>query len=350
MTVTSADSPPTIIAGKYEVIRPLGTGSYGQVFEVRDHTLDTTCALKLLSDDIIVGPWTEAQLLRSLRGEYILPILNADVVVGRRYVVTDVMTGGTVADRITPSVGMATEQAVRWAREACQGIARVHDHCLIHGDIKPGNLFIDHRGEVLVGDFGLAQKLDESGLAQAVGTLGTMAPEVATAYVPLTTSNLTYTLLSDVYSLGATLFWMLAGQTPVAEMNDTRDCATQPRPDLWDVAPHLPRGLRDVVNRALSLDPAQRQRSASELGAELGLHRSKDRVWTRLSPHPGHEKCYSGVKGQSVIEVCAEPISASRVGITARHRESGRRVRRADRTSSRTALPSSLRSAFRACD
>jgi serine/threonine protein kinase len=348
--VTSAASPPTIIAGKYEVIRPLGAGSYGQVFEVRDHTLDTICALKLISDDILVGPWTESQLLRGLRGEYILPILNADVVAGRRYVVTDVMTGGTVADRITPSVGMATEQAVRWAREACQGIARVHDHGLIHGDIKPGNLFLDHRGEVLVGDFGLAQRLDGSGLAQAVGAPGTMAPEVAAAYVPLTSSNLTYTLLSDVYSLGATLFWMLAGQSPVAGMNGMRDLATQPRPDLWDVAPHLPRGLRDVVNRAISLDPAHRQGSASQLGAKLGLHRSKDRAWTRFSPHPGHEECYSGAKGRSVIEVCVEPVSASRVGITARHKRSGRRVRRAERTSYRTALPSSLRSAFRACD
>lgn len=348
--MTSAPTPPTIIAGRYEVLRPLGSGSFGEVYEVHDHTLDTRCALKLLANGILFGPWSESQVLRGLRGEYIMPILNADVVAGQRYVVTEVMTGGTVDNHLSPGLGMATEQAVRWTREACQGIARVHDHGLIHGDIKPGNLFLDHRGEVLVGDFGLAQQLGADGCAKAVGTRETMAPEVAAAGVPPVTTNLTYTVGSDVYSLGATLFWMLAGEPPLAGVASYDLLATQSRPDIWERAPHIPRGLRDVVNRAIAFDPADRPASAIELAAALGRYRAPARRWTRIAPHPGHEQCFTGVKGASKIEVCAVPDGSRPIAIVARQAGSGRKVRKAARSCSRSDLSKFLRSAFKVCD
>lgn len=348
--MTFAPTPPVIIANRYEVLRPLGKGSFGEVFEVRDHTLDTTCALKLLSDDVLFGPWNESQLLRGLRGEYILPVLNADVVAGRRYVVTEIMTGGTVEDHVSPGVGMPTDQAVRWTREACQGIARVHDLGLIHGDIKPGNLFLDHRSEVLVGDFGLAQRLDPDGRARAVGTKDTMAPEVALAGVPPVTTDLTYTVGGDVYSLGATLFWMLTGEPPMVGVSEYALLSTQPRPDVWERAPHIPRGLRDVVNKAIALDPADRPASAAELAAALGQCSAPARKWTRLVPHSGHEQCFRGIKGTSEIEVCAEPLAPNRLSIVACHAASRRKVRKAERLCSRSNLSNSLRSAFRACD
>ena len=340
-----------IIAGRYQVIRQLGQGTFGQVLEVHDHTLGPVCALKLLDGSIgVAGPWAESQILRGLRGEYILPILNADLVAGSRYVVTEVMTGGTVDDHIVPNVGMPVGQAVRWAREACHGIARVHDSGLVHGDIKPANLFLDDRREVLVGDFGLAQKLDANGLAEAGGTPGTMAPEVAAPLVPLVLGDLTYTVLSDVYSLGATLFWMLAGAPVTHSMTCLHDIATHPRPDIWDQAPHVPRGLRTIVNRAISFDPALRPASAADLASQLGRFREGDRSWERMTPHAGHEQCFRGTKGGSVIEVCAEPQSTTRMNITARQAGSGRRVRRAERTSERASLSASLRAVFRACN
>ena len=349
--MTTAPTPPMIIAGRYQVIRQLGQGTFGQVLEVHDHTLGTVCALKLLDGSIgVAGPWAESQILRGLRGEYILPILNADLVAGSRYVVTEVMTGGTVDDHIVPNVGMPVGQAVRWAREACHGIARVHDSGLIHGDIKPANLFLDNRGEVLVGDFGLAQQLDENGVAGAGGTPGTMAPEVAASLVPLILDDLTYTVLSDVYSLGATLFWMLAGAPVTQGMTSLHDIATHPRPDIWDQAPHVPRGLRTIVNKAISFDPALRPTSAAELASQLGRFREGNRSWDKISPHAGHEQCFRGTKGESVIELCAEPESLARVNITARQAGSGRRVRRAERTSDRASLPAALRAAFRACN
>lgn len=333
-----------IIANRYEVVRELGRGSFGEVLEVRDHTLDTLCALKLLSDAVLTGPWTESQILRGLSGEYILPIMNADVVQGRRYIVTEVMTGGTVEDRIAPDVGMPTDQVVRWAREACQGVARVHDAGLVHGDIKPGNLFLDAREEVLVGDFGLAQQVNNDGAAQAVGTYTTMAPEVAAVFAGSSSTTFTYTRLSDVYSLGATAYWMLAGRPPSVGLSDL---TADTRPDLWTVAPHVSRGLRDVINRALALDPAKRQTSASHLAAELGLHRSPDRAWNRVAPHDGHDQCFVGIKVNSKIEVCVHSESASRVQILANSSPSGRRVRRGERSSTRRKLSADLRSVFR---
>lgn len=346
--MTSDPTPSIVIANRYEVVRELGRGSFGEVWEVHDHTLGTRCALKLLSDQVLAGPWNESQILRGLSGEYVLPILNADVVEGRRYIVTEVMAGGTVEDRITPHVGMKVGQAVRWSREACQGVARAHDAGLIHGDIKPGNLFLDGRDEVLVGDFGLAQLVRGRGAARAVGTPATMAPEVAAGIVSTSSTPYTYTPLSDVYSLGATAYWMLAGHppTPGPSFSDLVDVG---RPDLWDVAPHVPRGLRDVINRSLSLAPTDRQASASDLAADLGLHRSPGRSWNRVAPHDGHEQCFVGRKARSTIEVCVRPESGSQLCITAQNSPSGRRLAKGTRTSLRRNLPRDLRSVFRAC-
>lgn len=346
--MNSDPTPPVVIANRYEVVRGLGSGSFGEVWEVHDHTLGTRCALKLLSDQVFAGPWSESQILRGLSGEYVLPILNADVVQGRRYIVTEVMSGGTVEDRIMPKVGMDVSQAVRWSREACQGVARAHDIGLIHGDIKPGNLFLDARDEVLVGDFGLAQLVAGRGAAKAVGTYATMAPEVAAGIAGFSATQYTYTQLSDVYSLGATAYWMLAGHPPTPGPN-VKDLVDVVRPDIWSVAPHVPRGLRDAINRSLSLDPTERQASASELAADLGLRQSPERSWNRVDPHEGHEQCFVGSKARSIIEVCVVSESESRLLITAHNSPSGRRLTKGTRSSSRRKLQQDLRSVFRAC-
>lgn len=86
---------------------------------------------------------------------------------------TELATHGTVADQITQDVGVPVVTAVRWARQACAGVARIHDHNLLRCDIKPENLFLDERGDVLVGDLGLAQLMDQNGMVHAAGSIPT---------------------------------------------------------------------------------------------------------------------------------------------------------------------------------
>jgi len=348
MTATPAAQ---IIAGRYEVRKSLGMGNFGEVYEVFDHYLQQTCALKLLKTTPF-GAWAEAQILRRLHGEYILPILNADLAQGRGYVVTELATHGTVADQITQDVGVPVVTAVRWARQACAGVARIHDHNLLHCDIKPENLFLDERGDVLVGDLGLAQLMDQNGMVHAAGSIPTMAPEVAQVNAPgqAPPSPYTYSVRSDGYSLGATLFWMLAGNQPVPGVKSHGDVWAAPQPDLWKVAPHVPQGLRNIVNIAINRDPSGRYATPSALDAALGGRTLPARQWTRVAAHPGHVQCFEGVKGGSRLGVCAIPTgNRTQIDIRVHHVGTHRAVRNVGRTVPSAGLAAALRGTFRLC-
>lgn len=341
-----------VIAGRYEVRNTLGSGAFGDVFEVFDHILQQVCALKL-HKQIAAGPWTEAQILRQLDGEFILKVLNADLAGGAPYVVTHLATHGTIADQIEPDVGISITTAVRWARQACQGVARIHDQKLLHRDIKPENLFIDHRQAVLVGDLGLAQLQDQNGLADAAGSIPTMAPEIARIGVPgqNPATARVYDITADVYSLGATLYWMLAGVQPVPGAASCGDVWSAPQPDLWAVAPHVPQGLRDIVNKSIARDPSNRYSSAAVFDSALGGWSPPARSWTRVTAHAGHEQCFTGSKGASHLEICAIPTGVrTQIEIVARHTASGRAIKSAHRRASRSGLSAGLRSAFHACN
>lgn len=350
----SAPIPPAgqILGGRYEIRKALGTGNFGEVYEVFDHHLKVLCALKI-HKQTVAGPWTEAQILKQLDGEYVLKVLNADLAAGRPYVVTHLATHGTIADKIVPNIGVPITKAVRWARQACQGVSRVHDQRLLHRDIKPENLFIDRHQSILVGDLGLAQLQDASGLADAAGSIPTLAPEVArigTRGQNPTTVRV-YSIAADVYSLGATLFWMLSGTQPVPGASSFGDVWEARQPDVWEVAPHVSRGLRDIVNKSIARDPADRYRSADALDSALGGRSQPAREWTQVQPHPGHAQCFIGTKGSSCIEVCAIPTNVrTQLDVVARHSASRRAVKTAQRTVSKSGLSSALRSSFHSCN
>lgn len=343
--MTAAPTPPQIIAGRYEVRKSLGAGHFGEVFEVLDHHLNHVCALKIINSTPL-GTWAEAQILRQVHGEHILPVLNADLASGLPYVVTDLATHGTVADQIVKGVGIPIPLAVRWAR---QGVARLHDHQLLHCDIKPENLFLNERNDALVGDLGLAQLQDSSGLVFAAGSPTTMAPEVAASFANGVATRC-YGARSDVYSLGATLFWILAGVEPLPCSTPAMILSAS-QPDVWDVAPHVPQGLRDILNTAIARDPLDRYASPSALDSALGGPSLPPRVWSRIVPHSGHEQCFVGdKKGASLVEVCAIPTSKnSVVSISGRRVGTRRAVKKATRNVPRSRLSAGLRSAFRAC-
>lgn len=349
--MTATPTPAQLIAGRYEVNEALGQGAYGEVYEVFDLHLKQVCALKLLKTTPF-GDWAEAQILRQVHGEYILPVLNADLAAGRAYVVTDLATHGTVANQITPDVGVPIAMGVRWARQACQGVARLHDHKLLHCDIKPENLFLNDRQDALISDLGLAQLQDQDGMALACGSKPTMAPEVARVGVSgqYSPTNRTYGVRSDVYSLGATLFWILAGVQPVPGVKTNADVWNAPQPDLWDAAPHVGQGLRDIVNKSIARDPDDRYDSPAAFDAALGGRTLPVREWTRVVPHAGHVQCFSGARGTSHLEVCSVPTGKrTQIVIVVRHVGTHRAVKKAERTVSRAGLAAALRSVFRQC-
>lgn len=349
--MTVEDSQPIGVLGdRYEVRGQLGKGAFGQVLHVYDPHLGEEAALKLLGPDQAGGPWDEARMLNSLSGDFILPVRNADVVQGVRYIVTDLAVNGTIGDHVSPH-GIAEKQAVKWIRNACSGLDRVHRKGLLHRDLKPQNLFLSGEGDCLVGDLGMCGLQDANGMAEAAGTVTTMAPEVGQVFCDDYAGTLnTYSVRSEVFSLGATLFWMLSGAPPVTGSLPC-DVASNEPPDLWTVAPHVSRGVRDIVNRCLERDPNRRFTSPSSLDAALGGRTMSAREWVRLEAHAGHEQCFRGVKGPSVLLACVSPAAgSSKLNIRVEHERSGKR-NKVSRSGLRPGeINRGLRSVFRSCE
>ncbi|WP_085143559.1 MULTISPECIES: serine/threonine-protein kinase [Mycolicibacterium] len=325
-----------MFAHRYELRSSLGQGAQGEVYEAFDLHEQETVALKLLRPTPDV--WAEAAILRRLADHHILPIRNADVHVGQPFLATVLAAHGSVDGQISAagSAGLSTADTVRWVRHACHGIARGHDSKLVHNDIKPANLFLNDNHECVVADWGFAAAIDPStGFALVPGaTAETVAPEIAIAVAggstPLATTR------SDIYSLGATAFWMLTGCPPidlsgrVGVLARMQGAATLVPPRLQDVAPHVPRWVRDKIEKAMSIDPANRYDSAHAFAADLGNRPVLPRQWIRTDEHTGHLACWRGVpqSGATYVMCLEQGSTASRRTVTTVTANSGRRVMR----------------------
>jgi serine/threonine-protein kinase len=302
----------------------------------------------------LIGPWDEARHLRRLMDPHILPIRNALEDLGQPILITEIAEGGTVADHLDQTSGVTPIQAIDWIRQACLGVARAHRDGLLHNDIKPGNLFLTATGRLMVGDFGFAALIDP--LTQTARMLGasptTGAPEALTGAL---TQTSTATPASDVYSIGATLYWILAGKSPVPlnlSHQRARDyVVAQSVEPIKIAAPHISDYTSRVVTQAMSIDSARRQPSVTELHAELGAARASEasgRQWRRTTLHAGHEDCWEcpSEPGKRGMTLCLIPGTAPSFEIRVAYSGSGRKYHAEQTTAAKKAA--SLRRVFKA--
>ncbi len=339
------------------VRRPLGRGGAGEVYEVLDTYENDIVALKLLTVLPTGGPWVEARILRQLTDPHILPLRNADLASGRPFLVTELATHGALDQALaaTGQSGLGVDDVVRWIRHACHGVARSHDLRLLHNDLKPANLFLNAEGEALVGDFGCVA-LIPPGATSAFppgGTAETAAPEVAAYWgTPATTAS----VVSDVYSLGATAFWLLTARPPhnFAAVTDVPAkmaiVAAQAPARLRDVAPHVPQYVAAIVEKAMARSTGDRFASVTDLAAALGRRPAVRRRWRRTDEHASHVACWRGESegANSVYILCLElGTLPSQCVITTVTAGSGRRVTRGCRTGPMRTWGQAVRSVMR---
>jgi serine/threonine-protein kinase len=305
------------INNRYEIRGYLGGGANGEVYEVFDHHQEHLCALKLFQQTTVTGAWHEAAVLTGLDGEFVLPILNADLAAGVPFIVTEILTNKGIDSRIVPDIGVDVEPAARWTQQACRGVARIHDKNLLHNDIKPANLFLDANDNVMVGDLGFSCFRDPTGHGNVNGTPATVAPEVARVVVTVPPGqhglHRATSIVSDVYSLGSSLYWMLAGHQVHLPRNLSKAeyltvVATEKPTPIRDVAPHVPYGLAQIVMKAIAMDPADRFQFPAALDAAIGARTKPVRQWTRVPPCPGHTMCFLGSRpAHAELAVCTVP-------------------------------------------
>ena len=352
-----ATTPP-LIAGRYLVLRALGTpGAQGEVYEVQDTYEGDIVALKLMTSLPPGGAWVEAQILRHLADPHILPIRNADLHLGRPYLVTELATHGTLDDRAKTAgaKGLDVDDVVRWLRHACHGVGRGHANRLLHNDIKPGNLFVNALGECLVGDFGFAALLPAGAdvVTPPGVTVETTAPEIASAWPnPVDRAS----IVSDVHSIGASGYLLLTGQPPY-DLTGAADVPSKmaaiasgtPR-RLRDLAPHVPSYVATALEKAVARDQADRFGDVASLAAALGSRPAVTIRWRRTDEHAGHLACWRGERpataGPYLICIETGTRSSQRL-ITTTLANSGRRVVPCCRTATGLTWPQVVRSIIR---
>jgi hypothetical protein len=261
--------------GKYLILRRLGRGGMGVVYEAKDHVLQRAVAVKVLRDAIAAQPEAVRKFLREARAAarlnhpHVVPVYEAGEEKGFCFLVMELMEGGSAHDRIRKWGPFGWQEATRVLADACRGLMAVHAAGLIHRDIKPSNIMRTRDGLVKLADFGLA--LTAPGPAdsttpdgQVVGTPLYMSPEQCRGEK--------IDLRSDIYALGATYYTLLTGRPPFeadSAMEIMVGHCSKPVPDPRELNPQVPDACADLVHRAMAKLPADRPADAAALFFEF---------------------------------------------------------------------------------
>ena len=260
------------LAGRYEILSPLGRGGMGMVYKAHDQVLDETVAIKVLRSEIAREPEmakrfrSEIKLARKVSHRNVCRIHEYGEDAGVRFISMEFIDGVTLKDRLQGRPA-SVEEGLGIGLQVARGLQAVHDHGIIHRDFKTSNIMIDAKGVVRLMDFGIAKAAGSetssaSGTGHAIGTPEYMSPEQA--------RGVSVDLRSDIYSLGCVLFEIFTGrvpfrgETPVATMfKQIHD--SFPASDIAK----LPDPLVPVLRRALAKSPEDRFASVAELSVAL---------------------------------------------------------------------------------
>jgi serine/threonine protein kinase len=246
--------------GRLERISRIGEGGFATVWLYHDTELDSDVAIKALAEnwaqrlDVRERFLEEARILRRADSDHIVRVYDIGEVDGTPYFVMTYADKGSLATQLTPGTPMPVARTVDLVTQAALGLSVLHEHGVIHRDIKPQNLLIRSGGStgdrLMVADLGVAKAmLHASGLTQVVGTPAYMAPEQATGG--------TIDARADVHALAAVTYQMLTGT--LARDGSIAELAHASLPVAPSrVNPSLPPGIDEVLLRSLDPSPATR--------------------------------------------------------------------------------------------
>jgi serine/threonine protein kinase len=270
-----------VFADKYELVRRLGGGGMGVVFEARHKLIGRRFAIKVLYPDLARSKKAQARFRREaeaagrIESEHVVAVVDFGVERGLPFLVMELLHGADLREMLQQETTLDPGRATHLVHQACLGVAAGHALGVIHRDLKPENLFVTRRSDgserVLVLDFGVAhleqpegtQLTSQSGAM--IGTLSYMAPEQVRGE-PIDRR-------ADTYALGAILYELLGGQAahPGRQPHAVAYHVLHEAPvRIAELVPALPAELVALVERAMAKDPEQRFQHAEELAAALG--------------------------------------------------------------------------------
>jgi serine/threonine protein kinase len=264
--------------GKYKVLEKLGSGGMGQVFLCEHKLMRAKRAIKILptakaQDEAALGRfYREARAVAAIDHPNIVHAYDIDQDENLHFLVIEYVDGSSLQDMVKKSGPLSVLRSCHYIRQSAIGLEHARRVGLVHRDIKPGNILVARDGAVKILDMGLARffnddediltkKFDEA----VLGTADYLAPEQAI-------DSHEVDIRADIYSLGATFYYLLTGKTPFPEGTIAQKLlwhqTRKPRP-VREMRPELPAALDAIVLKMMAKDPAQRYQTPADVADAL---------------------------------------------------------------------------------
>ncbi len=280
--------------GKYRLIELLGRGGMGSVFLGQHVTMNRRVALKIISRHVSQNPASlerflaEARAIASFDHPNVVRAYSIDSEGDLYYLVMEYVEGVDLQRLVENGGPLDCHRAVDYIRQAADGLDHAHQRNMIHCDIKPSNLLVNMQGVVKILDLGLARlaggdELDAAGSDERVlGSVDYLAPEQAM-------KNPRLDCRADIYSLGCTLYFLLAGHPPFPQGTLPERILkhqTQAPPDLRAEQPKVPADLAVICKKMMAKKPEDRYQTAAEVSLALTEGRASTPPLKRAAPLP----------------------------------------------------------------
>ena len=282
--------------GRYDIERVIGSGGMGVVLKAHDSDLNRPIAIKLLAPHLSHVGAARERFAREGRAaaavvhEHVVAIYNVEADGALPFLVMQYVPGRSLQARVDEDGPLGVEEILRIGLQAAAGLAAAHAQGLVHRDVKPSNILLEDTVErAVLTDFGLARAMDDASLTQTgfiAGTPHYMSPEQAT--------GAEIDARSDLFSLGAVLYFMTTGHPPFRAAGALavlhRICREKHRP-VRQCNKNVPNELADIIDRLLEKKPGRRLASAEDVRLRLasllsqvqqhGIHRRPFASWRK---------------------------------------------------------------------
>ena len=274
----AALAPGAMLGGRYQIVRLLGEGGMGSVYQARDSELDRLVALKVIRADLASNPAMlqrfkqELILASQVTHKNVVRIYDLGEADGLRFITMEYVDGDDLRTILRQQHKFTPQEAVSTIEQVGRALQAAHAEGVIHRDLKPQNIMRDRAGRIVVMDFGLARLVNSSGLTQTgalVGTLEYMSPEQA--------MGAALDQRSDIFAVGLIFYELLTGQAPyradsalASLMKRTSESATPPA--MLDAS--IPARLSEIASHCLERNPDQRYGTAADLVRDLEAWRA----------------------------------------------------------------------------
>ncbi|MFZ7946640.1 Stk1 family PASTA domain-containing Ser/Thr kinase [Neobacillus sp. 19] len=261
------------LSGRYKILDMIGGGGMANVYLAHDMILDRDVAVKMLrldfanDEEFIRRFHREAQSATSLAHPNIVNIFDVGEENDLYYIVMEFVDGQTLKQYIQQNSPLKVEDSIGIMRQLTSAISHAHQNQIIHRDIKPHNILVDHDGNVKITDFGIAMALSATSITQTNSVLGSvhyLSPEQARGGMA--------NRKSDIYSLGIVMFELLTGRLPFSgesAVSIALKHLQSETPSLRRWNPAIPQSVENIVLKATAKDPFHRYNSVEEMEEDL---------------------------------------------------------------------------------